>query len=86
MFKHLLLPTDGSPRSEAAIQKGITFAKSINAKVTGLHVIPGIPMVPYPSVMIEDPKEYEAQLKAQAERATYPWSKRRQEKPVWRLI
>ena len=47
MFKHLLLPTDGSPRSEAVIQKGIAFAKSINAKITGFHVIPGIPMVAY---------------------------------------
>ena len=39
MFKHILLPTDGSELSEAAIQKGIQFAKSINAKVTGFHVI-----------------------------------------------
>ena len=27
MFKHLLLPTDGSQASEAAVQKGIQFAK-----------------------------------------------------------
>jgi nucleotide-binding universal stress UspA family protein len=40
MFKHILLPTDGSALSEAAIQNGIKFAKSINARVTGLHVIP----------------------------------------------
>ena len=68
MFKHPLLPTDGSPWSEAAIQKGIAFAKSINAKVTGLHVLPGIPMVAYPAVTMEWPRqEYEAQVKAQAE-------------------
>ena len=35
MFTHLLLPTDGSRLSEVAIQKGVQFAKSINAKVTG---------------------------------------------------
>jgi nucleotide-binding universal stress UspA family protein len=29
MFKHILLPTDGSGLSEAAIQKGIQLAKSI---------------------------------------------------------
>src|SRR5512143_282804 len=40
MFKHLLLPTDGSPLSEAAIQQGVRFAKSIGAKVTGLCVMP----------------------------------------------
>lgn len=68
MFKHLLLPTEGSPRSEAAIQKGIEFAKSINAKVTGLHVIPGLPMVAYPTVMMGDTRQqYEARFKAQAE-------------------
>ena len=39
MFKHILLPTDGSELSEAAIQKGIQFAKGINAEVTGFHVI-----------------------------------------------
>jgi nucleotide-binding universal stress UspA family protein len=68
MFKHLLLPTDGSPRSEAAIQKGIEFAKGINAKVTGLHVIPGLPMVVFPNVRMEDIwQERKAQSKAQAE-------------------
>jgi len=40
MFKHILLPTDGSELSTAAIQQGIRFAKSIGAKVTGLCVMP----------------------------------------------
>jgi nucleotide-binding universal stress UspA family protein len=40
MFKHILLPTDGSSLSETAIQSGIRFAKEINAKVTGLCVVP----------------------------------------------
>ncbi len=40
MFKHLLLPTDGSSLSKAAILKGVQFAKSINARVTGFCVIP----------------------------------------------
>ena len=40
MFKHILLPTDGSPLSQAAAQKGIRFAKEISAKVTGLCVAP----------------------------------------------
>ena len=40
MFNHILLPTDGSPLSQAAVQKGIRFAKEINAKVTGLCVAP----------------------------------------------
>ena len=40
MFKHILLPTDGSELSVAAIHQGIIFAKSIDAKVTGLCVMP----------------------------------------------
>ncbi|HZJ52946.1 MAG TPA: universal stress protein [Myxococcaceae bacterium] len=40
MFKHILLPTDGSPLSDAAVQKGMRFAKSVGAQVTGLYVIP----------------------------------------------
>jgi nucleotide-binding universal stress UspA family protein len=40
MFKHILLPTDGSPLSKAAIRKGIQFAKTISAKVTGFCVTP----------------------------------------------
>jgi len=40
MFKHILLPTDGSSLSQAAVQKGIRLAKEINAKVTGLCVAP----------------------------------------------
>ena len=38
MFKHILLPTDGSALSEMAIKKGVEFAKEINAKVSGLTV------------------------------------------------
>ena len=39
MFKHILLPTDGSPLSEIAMERGIGLAKAIDARVTGLHVI-----------------------------------------------
>jgi nucleotide-binding universal stress UspA family protein len=39
MFRHILLPTDGSELSAAAIKQGVRFAKSIGAKVTGLCVM-----------------------------------------------
>jgi nucleotide-binding universal stress UspA family protein len=39
MFKHILLPTDGSELSATAIKQGVRFAKSIGAKVTGLCVM-----------------------------------------------
>lgn len=40
MFTHILLPTDGSELSNAAVQDGIRYAKSMGAKVTGICVIP----------------------------------------------
>lgn len=63
MFKHILLPTDGSELSAAAIQQGIRFAKSIGAKVTGLCVMPLQQMLFYDMVI---PREAFAQN-------TQPW-------------
>ena len=40
MFKHILLPTDGSPVSDKAVKRGIEFAKKVKARVTALHVVP----------------------------------------------
>jgi nucleotide-binding universal stress UspA family protein len=68
MFKHILLPTDGSELSEAAIQKGVQFAKSINAELTGFHVILPFHVFTLQTEMLEDTKEqYERQSKVQAE-------------------
>jgi nucleotide-binding universal stress UspA family protein len=68
MFKHILLPSDGSELSEATIQKGIQLAKSINAKVTGFHVILPFHVFSLQTEMLEDTKEqYERQSKVQAE-------------------
>jgi nucleotide-binding universal stress UspA family protein len=40
MFKHILLPTDGSPLSEKGVKRGIAFAKGVKARVTTMHVVP----------------------------------------------
>ena len=68
MFKHILLPTDGSDLSEAAIHQGIQFAKSINAKVTGFHVVLPFHIFTLQTEMLEDTKEqYEKQSKVHAD-------------------
>jgi nucleotide-binding universal stress UspA family protein len=54
MFKHLLVPTDGSALSEAAIQMTITLAVESGAKITGLHVIPEFHVLAYGTEMIAD--------------------------------
>lgn len=40
MYKHILLPTDGSELSRQAVASGILFAKNTGATVVGIHVIP----------------------------------------------
>ena len=40
MFKHILMPTDGSGHSERAIERGIELAKLCGARITGIHVVP----------------------------------------------
>lgn len=36
MYKHILIPTDGSELSQKTMREGVDFAKSINAQVTFL--------------------------------------------------
>jgi len=38
VYKHILIPTDGSELSEAAIDHGIALAKALGAKVTAVTV------------------------------------------------
>ncbi len=45
MFKHILLPTDGSKLSGKAITQGIDLAKKNKARVTVVHVVPEFKMM-----------------------------------------
>jgi len=40
MFKHILLPTDGSELSMKAVEHGLALAKALGAKVTAMTVQP----------------------------------------------
>lgn len=40
MFKHILVPTDGSEISQKAITAAVTLAKTLRAKVTAFHMYP----------------------------------------------
>lgn len=40
MYKHLLLPTDGSELSREAVNSGLALAKHHAATVTAMHVMP----------------------------------------------
>jgi nucleotide-binding universal stress UspA family protein len=67
MFKHILLPTDGSVLSEVAIKKGVEFAKEVNAKVSGLTVTKPFHVFTTDVTELEDTKEtYAEDTKASA--------------------
>ncbi len=40
MYKHILIPTDGSPLSKAAVRNGVKLAKALGARVTGFFAAP----------------------------------------------
>lgn len=70
MYKHILLPTDGSELSDTAVRDGIRFAKEIGARVTALHVTPPFyPSEMTPSVYTAHVQEHDAKAKESAQRA-----------------
>ena len=40
MYKHILIPTDGSKLSSRAVRQGVAIAKAMGARVSGLFVAP----------------------------------------------
>ena len=82
MFKHLLVPTDGSALSEAAIQMAVTLARESGAKVTGLHVIPEFHVLAYGAEVIATPRTSSFRL-PDSKRMTTSWSsQKRPRRPV----
>lgn len=57
MFKHILLPTDGSSSAEKALRASLEFARDVGARVTGLHVLPEFHVFSADSTMLEDTRE-----------------------------
>jgi len=66
MFKHLLVPTDGSDLSKQAMHKAVGMDKEMGAKVTGFHVVPESRYAYYNEYIPADfipPEEQEARSK-----------------------
>ena len=69
MYRHILIPTDGSPLSEAAVAQGIALAKSLGAKVTGLTVSAPFHTFALDPMMVSDtPATYKSDCEARAEK------------------
>ena len=69
MFKHVLIPTDGSELSQKAIRIGVELAKFHGACVTGVHAIPDYHlMIAYEGAfdpVTEERIEKEARMRAE---------------------
>jgi nucleotide-binding universal stress UspA family protein len=70
MYKHILIPTDGSALSEMAIRHGIALARAIRAKVTALAVSPSFPLEVDPLMVgyTPSPEQYARDTEARAEK------------------
>jgi nucleotide-binding universal stress UspA family protein len=67
MFKHILIPTDGSDLSNKAIRYGIELAKGCNAKVTGITVtMPFHVFATDPDTVTDTPDSYKKRTSAVA--------------------
>jgi nucleotide-binding universal stress UspA family protein len=47
MYKHILVPTDGSRRSQRAVERAVALARTTGARITGLFVAPAATPVVY---------------------------------------
>jgi nucleotide-binding universal stress UspA family protein len=69
VYKHILIPTDGSELSKAAVENGVALAKALGARVTVLTVLPPWHAVAPAEVMVAFPEnEYRQGAEAAAAR------------------
>ncbi|WP_019449963.1 universal stress protein [Cupriavidus sp. BIS7] len=66
MFKHILLPTDGSELSKKAIDGGLELAKVINARVTAYVCLEEYPYTPFSEIVVEAPQAFKERIENQA--------------------
>lgn len=67
MYKHLLIPTDGSDLADKAVRHGIALAKATGAKITALTVSEPFHVIAVEPAMLEDtPESYRKRTEAHA--------------------
>ena len=71
MFRHILLPTDGSKLSGKAVKLGFDFAKKTKARVTVVHVVPEFALMVDDGITMLSPalkKRFEDEGRARAKK------------------
>jgi nucleotide-binding universal stress UspA family protein len=70
MFKHLLIPTDGSATAQKAVDAGINLARDAGARVTVFTAVPEYPLPGQSAIMahqqIQSLADYEREQRARA--------------------
>lgn len=69
MFKHLLVPTDGSKLSDATVARAVSFAKDTGGRITFFYAQPDFPMPIYGEGALIDPTTPEQFAKSAEEEA-----------------
>lgn len=69
MFKHILIPTDGSRLSLKGVKAGVRLAKALRAKVTGVYVIPPFMPVAYGDAAVYVPSISPQEYRKHSEKA-----------------
>jgi Universal stress protein UspA and related nucleotide-binding proteins len=62
MFKHILVPVDDDAGSRRAIEQAVALARSVGARITGLHVMMEFNPIGIVEELIEPPPEQLRQL------------------------
>ena len=71
MFKHILLPTDGSTISKKAVTRGIDLARKSGARVTAFHAVPEFKLMVDEGITMLSPalkKRFEDEGRARAQK------------------
>ncbi len=66
MFKHILIPTDGSELSKKAMHGGIELAKALGAHITAYACLPQYPYPLFAEATIEAPVEFRQRQESEA--------------------
>ena len=73
MYKHILIPTDGSKLAAKGVKAGVSLARALGARVTGVYVIaPYMPPVYGEGIVYvpgRSPQEYKKLSEQQAKKA-----------------
>jgi len=70
MYKHILIPTDGSKLSRAAAEAGVRLAKALGARVTGFFAAPPATPIVFKGIVpvgYQAPEEHEASIRQAAQ-------------------